>query len=193
MHRSDYMSGKTQRAEIWQKSSWNIPTKLMFWAETFFKDFQNFFCGLCEHFQGKFMCIPSRNISFLQQQNHHHMAQQSDYIWVNVKKVDILKNETPNRVGIFWQNLMFWAKFFLNWRLLEKFLCAWRTCSRCLKDQSNLDLCASEKMVFTGRTNQNILIEMWKETLFYIFLPKIRGGGNYYTPATITHPGVRLR
>ena len=78
MHRSDYMSGKTKRVEIWQKSSWNFLTKLRFLAENIFKDFQNFFCGLCEHFQG--MCMPSRNISSLQQQNHHHMAQQSDYI-----------------------------------------------------------------------------------------------------------------
>ena len=63
-HQSDYMSGKVKRVEIWQKSSWNILTKLMFWAKTLFNDFQNLFCGLCEHFQG--MCMPSWNISSLQ-------------------------------------------------------------------------------------------------------------------------------
>jgi len=61
---SDYIPGKVKRVEIWQNSSWNILIKFMFWAENFFKDFQTFFCGLCEHFQG--MCMPSWNISSLQ-------------------------------------------------------------------------------------------------------------------------------
>ena len=114
MHRSDYMSGKTKRVEIWQKSSWNILTKLMFWAETFFKDFQNFFVAFSKIFKVCVcfleICLPFSNKIM------KNMAQQSDYIWVKVKKVDILKNETQNRVGIFWQTSCFEQIFF--WRLL---------------------------------------------------------------------------
>ena len=48
------------------------------------------------------------------------------------KKLRFWKNEAQNRVGIFWQNPIFWAETFFQ-RPLENFLLAWRTCSRYLK------------------------------------------------------------
>ena len=79
------------------------------------------------------------------------------------------------------------------WRPLEKFLCVWRTCPRCLKDQSNLDLCVSAKMVFAWRTNQIILIEMWIETkqnaFLYFFNKKSEGGATITPPQLLPTPG----
>ena len=56
------------------------------------------------------------------------------------------KNETQNRVGIFWQNPIFWAETFFQ-RPLENFLLARRTCSRYLKGPLNLAVCVSKKIV----------------------------------------------
>ena len=82
----------------------------------------------------------------------------------NSKKMS--KNEAQNRVGIFWQNLIFWAETFFQ-RPLENFLLALRTCSRYLKGPLNLALCVSKKIVTTRRTNQILCQEKWKKLRFW--------------------------
>ena len=99
------------------------------------------------------------------------MRHQSDYMLGKVKKVEILKNEAQNRIGIFWQNLILWAESFFQ-RPLENFLLAWRTCSRYLKGPPNLALCVSKKIVTIRHTNERILAKNAnkKKTIFGNFL-----------------------
>ena len=85
------------------------------------------------------------------------------------KKLRFWKNESQNRVGIFWQNPIFGAETFFQ-RTLENFLLACRTCLRYLKDPLNLVLCVSKKKIVTiRRTNQKILAKKKKETILFNF------------------------
>ena len=82
-----------------------------------------------------------------------------------MKEVEILKNEAQNRVGIFWQKLIFELKLFFQ-RPLEKFLWTLRPCSRYLKGPANPYLYVSKKIETTRRTNQIICQEKWKKMRF---------------------------
>ena len=64
-------------------------------------------------------------------------------------------NETQNEVGIFWQNLIFWAETFFQ-KPLENFLWTLRACSRYLKDPLSLVLCVSKTSVTIRYTNEKI-------------------------------------
>ena len=75
------------------------------------------------------------------------------------------KNEAQNRVGIFWQNPIFWAETFFQ-RPLENFLLALRTCSRYLKGPLNLALCVSKKIVIIRHTNEKILAKKTPKNSF---------------------------
>ena len=127
----------------------NIPTRfwasflLIFWIETFFSnasrkfsvDFTNMF-KVSER---------SAQSSFLRQsKNRDRTSHQSDFMLRKLKKVEILKIEAQNRVGIFWQNPIFSAETFFQ-SYLENFLLALRTCSRYLKGTLNQGLCVSKK------------------------------------------------
>ena len=81
------------------------------------------------------------------------------------KKLRFWKNEAQNRVGIFWQNPIFWAETFFQ-RPLENFLLAWRTCSRYLKGPPNLVLCVSKKIVTIRHTNKKILAKNRQKKIF---------------------------
>ena len=81
------------------------------------------------------------------------------------KKFEFWKNEAQNRVGIFWQNPIFWAETFFQ-RPLENFLLAWRTCSMYLKGPPNLVLCVSIKIVTIRHTNKKILAKTRKKNWF---------------------------
>ena len=87
------------------------------------------------------------------------------YVRKSEKKWRFWKNEAQNRVGIFWQNPIFWAETFFQ-RPLENFLLAWRTCSRYLKGPPNLVLCVSKKIVTIRHTNKKIFANNRQKTPF---------------------------
>ena len=82
------------------------------------------------------------------------------------KKLRFWKNEAQNRVGIFWQNPIFWAETFFQ-RPLENFLFTLRTCSRYLKGPLNLAVCVSKKIVTIRHTNKKILAKNRKKKHFW--------------------------
>ena len=149
----------------------NIPTR--FWA-SFFQNF-NFF-----HFSWHIIRLVCRMVTiFLLTQRTRSDApfRYLEHIrkvhrkfsrgpWKKWKKLRFWKNEAQNRVGIFWQNPIFWAETFFQ-RPLENFLLAWRTCSRYLKGPPNLVLCVSKKIVTIRHTNKKIFANNRQKTPFW--------------------------
>ena len=149
----------------------NIPTRfwasslLIFWIETFFQvPLENFLWTLrtCSRYLKGLpnldLCV-SKKIMTARHTNRIICQEK----W---KKLRFWKNEAQNRVGIFWQNPIFWAETFFQ-SPLEIFLWTLRTCLRYLKGPPNIVLYVSKKIVTARHTNQIIFQEKWKKLRFW--------------------------
>ena len=99
--------------------------------------------------------------------------------WRHLKNFFSSKHEEETKVksgvGIFWQNLVFWAEIFFQ-MLLENFQWAVWTCSRYLGGPPDSVLCVSKKIVTARRTNQILCQEKWKNLRFWKNADQNRGG-----------------
>ena len=118
---------------IWKKVSaqnrrfsQNIPSWLWApflahnWAETFFQiSPETFLWASCTHprylegLLSSYLCVSKKN--------HDHTTHRADYMSGKAEKLRFWKNEAANQLGIFWENLLFWAETFFQ-MLLENFL-----------------------------------------------------------------------
>ena len=133
------MSGKVEKTEILEKWKSNhvriFWQNLVFWTETVFcqRPLENFLLILWTY--SRYLKGSPNLVFCISEKNRDRTTHQSDYMTTcqeKWKKLRFWKNEAQNRVGIFWQNPIFWAETFFQ-RPLENFLLAWRTCSRYLR------------------------------------------------------------